>query len=72
MLEALAPLLVARAHTLNINELVIVLWSYGIFQHRPASEPHFLVRVLLRSPWGQPGLRGCRLLHGAAVRCRAG
>lgn len=42
VLEALAPLLMSRMHTLNVSELVVVLWSYGIFQHRPQSEPRFL------------------------------
>jgi hypothetical protein len=42
VMEALAPLLMVRMHTLTVSELVIALWSYGIFQHRPASEPRFL------------------------------
>ncbi len=42
VMEALASFLTPRLHTLSTGELTILLWSYGMFHHRPAAEPRFL------------------------------
>ena len=41
VLDALAPLLAARANQLSSYELTVSLWAYGIFQHVPSTAPHF-------------------------------